>query len=212
MRLTIIVPDNIVAIDGLARRIDLQGFDLPPNLRVVQWIGDKGWEEYTDAFNEEITDISAYQPIIDEWRRLKTEDEARAAEEAARQADPLYGLDGEALARKKFDLAKAAADAALDVAASQPVEVGIPEGTWRYNGGDASASAILGAVTLAEALGETSVTLWDADNVLRQMSLASAMTVAVTIAQTYRAAAYARASAIAVAKAEMDAAIAETDV
>ena len=204
MRLIIVVPDNMVGLDGVFRRIGLDQFELSANLRAVQWDGKKGWAEYETGLNKDITDISIYQPIIDEWRRLAAEEEARAAEEAARAADPLYGLAGEERVQAQFALAKQAADAALAMAASQPVEVPIPEGVWRYNGGDGSASAILGAVTLAEALGEAEVTLWDADNILRTMSIESAMTVAVAIAATYRAAAYARAEAIALAKAAME--------
>ena len=187
----------MVGLDGVFRRISLDKYALTPGLRAVQWNDVNGWEEYDDGPNKEIPDIYAYQPVIDAWQRL-------AAEEEARAADPLYGLIGEERAQAQFTLAKQAADAALAAAASQPVEVPIPEGVWRYNGGDGSASAILGAVTLAEALGESTVTLWDHDNILRGMSLDSAQRVAVAIAATYRVAAYARAEAIAVARAEMD--------
>ena len=106
---------------------------------------------------------------------------------------------------EQFAQAKQAADAALAKASAAPVEVPLPEGTWFYNGGDGSASAILGAVTLAEALGETTVTLWDHDNVLRDLSIESAMIAAVAIAKIYREAGYERARKIAAAKAAMEA-------
>lgn len=55
-----------------------------------------------------------------------------------------------------------------------------------YNGGDSSASAIAGAVQLAQALGETDVKLWDIDNVVGTYTFDEAMNIAAQIAKAYR--------------------------
>lgn len=55
-----------------------------------------------------------------------------------------------------------------------------------YNGGDSSASAISGAVTLAQALGETTVKLWDYSNVVREYSFEEAIAISAQIGKVYR--------------------------
>jgi hypothetical protein len=56
-----------------------------------------------------------------------------------------------------------------------------------WNGGDASASAINGAVQLAQAAGETDVTLWDANDVNHpNISFEQAQNIAAQIALAYR--------------------------
>lgn len=59
--------------------------------------------------------------------------------------------------------------------------------TITFNGGDASASAIAGAVTLAQNLGETSVSLWDIDNVVHNnIAFSEAMVISAFIAKKWR--------------------------
>lgn len=66
--------------------------------------------------------------------------------------------------------------------ASAPIEIdGIT-----YNGGDSSASAISGAVTLAQALGEAEVHLWDFANVVREYTFAEAISISAQIGKAYR--------------------------
>lgn len=55
-----------------------------------------------------------------------------------------------------------------------------------YNGGDSSASAIAGAIQLAQTLGETTVKLWDINNVIREYTFEEAMNVFTQIAKSYR--------------------------
>jgi hypothetical protein len=55
-----------------------------------------------------------------------------------------------------------------------------------YNGGDGSASAIAGAVELAQALGETEVKLWDVNNIIATYTFEEAMNISAQIAKTYR--------------------------
>lgn len=55
-----------------------------------------------------------------------------------------------------------------------------------YNGGDSSASAIAGAVQLAQALGELDVKLWDINNTIATYTFDEAMAISAQIAKTYR--------------------------
>ena len=66
-----------------------------------------------------------------------------------------------------------------------------------FNGGDSSASAISGAVTLAQALGETDVKLWDVDNVIATYTFDDATAIAAQIAKAYRDAQFAKYALIA---------------
>lgn len=59
--------------------------------------------------------------------------------------------------------------------------------TITFNGGDSSASAIAGAATLAQNLGETNVSLWDLDNkVHNSIALSEAMKISAIIAKKWR--------------------------
>ena len=55
-----------------------------------------------------------------------------------------------------------------------------------YNGGEGSASAISGAVQLAQKLGELEVSLWDIDNIVRIYILEEAFDISAQIAKVYR--------------------------
>lgn len=59
-----------------------------------------------------------------------------------------------------------------------------------YNGGDSSASAINGAIELAQNLGEADVRLWDINNIIRTYTFEEATTIAAQIAKAYRDAKY----------------------
>ena len=73
MQVTIIKPDNHIAIDGRGTNaVDLSA--MPAGVRILQWDGVKGEVELTEVgsitgreypVNQAITDISAYQPLID---------------------------------------------------------------------------------------------------------------------------------------------------
>ena len=80
------------------------------------------------------------------------------------------------------DMIKSKCIEIASINASAQVEV---NGTI-FNGGDASASAISGAVTLAQALSETTVKLWDIDNNVATYTFEEAMVIASTIAKSYR--------------------------
>jgi len=64
MKLTIVVPDNKVMIDGYQiKGLDLSGMD--PEVNVVQWDLDNGHEELIDNQVNLIIDLTPYQDIID---------------------------------------------------------------------------------------------------------------------------------------------------
>jgi hypothetical protein len=68
MRLTIVVPDSVVGVDGEFRNFN---FEINPNIRAVQWDGEKGHIEFNDgAPNHAIDDISDFSEIIDAWNAL----------------------------------------------------------------------------------------------------------------------------------------------
>ncbi|WP_019530656.1 hypothetical protein [Dasania marina] len=62
MKLTIVVSDSLVEINGVAHQIDLTPFDLS-GVIAVQYNGNSGEVEYDDR-NENISSYAAYQPII----------------------------------------------------------------------------------------------------------------------------------------------------
>lgn len=73
MRLTIVVDDNAVLVEGQPERVDCSSL-LPQNIHAVQWYGTFGEIEYATDLqtgdrkpNEKITDISPFQPLIDAW-------------------------------------------------------------------------------------------------------------------------------------------------
>lgn len=67
MKLTIIVPDSTVGIDGEFRKLTLPDMG---NIRVVQWDGIKGHIEKTDLTNVKLTNINDYTSIIGLWNAL----------------------------------------------------------------------------------------------------------------------------------------------
>lgn len=75
---------------------------------------------------------------------------------------------------------------AYAVDSEAPVEVTILEGSFIFNGGQDSASYISGAITLAQALGELTVSITDVDNIKIELSFDSANTVAMSVAKQYR--------------------------
>jgi len=81
-----------------------------------------------------------------------------------------------------FKELKAQKISTISISPAEPVTIN----TVTYNGGDSSASAISGAITLAQALGETDVKLWDIDNNIAIYTFTEAQAIAAQIAQAYR--------------------------
>lgn len=71
MKLTIIVEDKWVAVDGVGySNIDMSSLD--PDIWAVQWFGQTGWIEYCDIGegkkpNQQIDSITQFKTIIDLW-------------------------------------------------------------------------------------------------------------------------------------------------
>ncbi len=85
MRVTIVVIDSSVAVDGETYdQLDLSFMD--PTIHAVQWYDTHGEVEYKDpvtgkmTVNQEITDFTPYQQVITLWQVRK---EQVAAEQAA---------------------------------------------------------------------------------------------------------------------------------
>lgn len=66
MRLTMIRDDNVVGIDKVYRVVDLSPLHAS-GIRGVQWEDSVGHIEFDSGPNEDITDISEFQPYIDAW-------------------------------------------------------------------------------------------------------------------------------------------------
>jgi len=66
MQVSIIVPDQMVIVDGRAiSPIDMSGMGA---VRAVQWDGATGHEELNTGENKDIASISKYQFILDRWQ------------------------------------------------------------------------------------------------------------------------------------------------
>jgi len=68
MKLTIVVPDSVVGIDGEFRNFE---FGIAPDIRAVQWDGAVGHIEFNDGKpNAIIQSIAPFQAIVDLWIAL----------------------------------------------------------------------------------------------------------------------------------------------
>jgi hypothetical protein len=67
MQVTILKNDGVVAVDGVARTVDVSG--MPEGVRVMQWNGTSGHSEYYNdqTANTAIETIAAIQSFIDLW-------------------------------------------------------------------------------------------------------------------------------------------------
>jgi hypothetical protein len=91
MRLTIIVTDNIVVIDGQSETVDLTS--MSEGVRTVQWDEDAGHVEYYNLGehqpNEEIDNIDDYQWVIDAWEVAAVEREKKEQAALDNAAKPI---------------------------------------------------------------------------------------------------------------------------
>ena len=92
-KVSIIKPDSAVYVDNYW--IDEMDVSLvASNIHAIQWDGSNGHIEYNDGTdNEEITDISPYQSIIDDHATKKAEQEAaiQAEVDAQTALEATYG-------------------------------------------------------------------------------------------------------------------------
>lgn len=76
MRMTVVVPDNLVLINGEGYTVENLAALCPENLHALQWYTVYGEEEYRNLINRPITDLSAYVGVIDAWNAAKAAAEA----------------------------------------------------------------------------------------------------------------------------------------
>ena len=67
MKISVIKPDNIVVVDGVARGVDLSDQDAA--LHAIQWDGTKGEYEYTNSTGpiQRVLNFSELQPFLTRW-------------------------------------------------------------------------------------------------------------------------------------------------
>ena len=113
MRVTILIDDNAVYVDGLYAPVDCTALH-NGEIHVVQWHGEWGEEEFrnveedqtiTRKPNNRITDISPYQSYVDAWETSRV---ALVAEEEAskREIEEAKAKVQEIEARAKIDQEK----------------------------------------------------------------------------------------------------------
>lgn len=71
MRMTVVVDDNLVIINGEAQYIENLADLCPPNLHALQWYTTHGEEEYRNLTNRVITDLADYVGVIDAFNAAK---------------------------------------------------------------------------------------------------------------------------------------------
>lgn len=91
MRLSIIIPDNVVVIDGRAEAVDLK--NMPAGVRVVQWDGSVGHVEFYNSAdtayqpNIPLHSIDDYQWVIDAWNAAAAESDEKKVEMGKREQE-----------------------------------------------------------------------------------------------------------------------------
>jgi hypothetical protein len=67
MRVSIVVDDGLVYVDGVARRVDVSDLELP--VRAVHWNGDTGHLEFDHAIGWELPldGFSEFERYVQRW-------------------------------------------------------------------------------------------------------------------------------------------------
>lgn len=86
-KITIIPSDDMVIVDGVAQKMDLDQYDLDPDIHAIQWNGKDGRIEYKVRENEFLTKLpAAFKGIINDHRKLVKAIEAEENEIAQKMA------------------------------------------------------------------------------------------------------------------------------
>jgi len=78
MKISIIVPDKMVVVDGIGFSIEDMSF-IDSSIHAIQWKDTKGHVEFVEdengikPLNNLITDLSPYQPAVNQWQVKKDE-------------------------------------------------------------------------------------------------------------------------------------------
>jgi hypothetical protein len=98
MNVTVVKEDRVVMIDGEGLNFD---FELPSNVWSIQWNGTSGHIEFNDGTpNEELTDFSDYQYLVDAHA---TEKQRLADEESQAEADRVANMTYSEKRKVKYD-------------------------------------------------------------------------------------------------------------
>ena len=88
MKLTIVPADKMIIVDGVPVRVPDAAY--PAGVHAIQWYGDKGEIEYTNApgepkpLNKAITDVTPYLPLVEAWKVEKARQDAEREKEWAK--------------------------------------------------------------------------------------------------------------------------------
>ena len=135
--------------------------------------------------NTETNELTGYQINYDTHIRSTIDlEDSEVQEWIAEGNTPEPAYTDEELAN--FKKQKQIAEIKANCTAYDPVALSVNEVNITFNGGDSSASAISGAVELAQSLGETTVGIWDVNNKIHTLTLVEAFEVAKQIALKYR--------------------------
>lgn len=123
MKLTIVLDDNVVIVDGIMyNNLDLSSLD--KNIHAVQFDGSLGWIEYKNKPQRPINSITEFQAIIDQHTE-------RYAFDKARELNPYHGMtDTERLEAKRLNKLTE-----LNTAYSQAEDTPYTLGALTYAGG-----------------------------------------------------------------------------
>lgn len=92
MKITIVKPDNLTIIDGVALHFDLSKAT-PDNLHALQWSVANGHIEFTDQANELIDTLPDWTVlIIEEHQRIQEEQQKEREKEAKQNLFIANGL------------------------------------------------------------------------------------------------------------------------
>lgn len=84
MNLTIVNPDNLTIIDGIALHFDLTELT-PENIHALQWTKSIGHLEFTDKNNEPINELPEWSETVIEKHQRLYEEQQQGQEKQARQ-------------------------------------------------------------------------------------------------------------------------------
>jgi hypothetical protein len=97
MKYMIAKPDGMMGVDGVFYQIDMSS--IPDTLRVVQWKGNTGHEEWTNKPNTTFNDYKKYEAVYNKW--IEADNKAKA-----KKADPYFEMPDDEIKSHKIRLAK----------------------------------------------------------------------------------------------------------
>lgn len=83
-KVTIVVPDGVVGVDGEFRKVNLD--DIDPAIHAVQWDGSAGHVEYSDHIDD-LDGFADFQKYVDRWNLLTPPADPRPTEIQMAQAE-----------------------------------------------------------------------------------------------------------------------------